>query len=347
MRSEFLASDYLRSKEIREAYMLYYMTTNLLKIIPPLRELSYSNFFEQTSPLRVLDLGSGTGAAIWGLLSYLHDEGKATAPDITLTDSLTENLSEAENFSRHFIKQFPGIIPRLSFEKFDLRKPGDIPEKIKSIGMFHLITIMNVLNELDEAGDSALLETLMSLLDEHGAIIMIEPATRTQSRRLLRFRDLAVQQGATIYSPCTRQGNCPALIKEDDWCHTEVEWKRPSFIEAIDDRVGTLRLSLKSTYMILRKDDITISEALAQKNLYRAVSERFDEKGRIRSFLCGENGRYEHIINKRDLNESNQDFAEVERYDLVKLLGTEVREHDIKLPPGAKFSIMLPNLGAR
>jgi ribosomal protein RSM22 (predicted rRNA methylase) len=85
-RSEFLASGYLRQKEIREAYALYYMTTNLLKTSQPLRELSLSKFFEYSSPLRILDLGTGTGAAIWGALSYFNDEEKNITSEIMLTE---------------------------------------------------------------------------------------------------------------------------------------------------------------------------------------------------------------------------------------------------------------------
>jgi ribosomal protein RSM22 (predicted rRNA methylase) len=345
-RAEFLASGYLRQKEIREAYALYYMTTNLLKVIQPLRELSVSNFFELSPPLRILDLGTGTGAAAWGVLSYLCDQWKNSTPEITLTDSLGENLHEAENFSRHFVPRLPAA-PKLAFEIFDLRKPEIIADKIKSSVPYHIVTMMNVLNELEEENDSALLTLLMSLLDEQGALIMIEPATRIESRRLLRFRDFAISRGATVYSPCTRQAGCPALMKEDDWCHTDIPWERPAFIKAIDDIVGTLRLSLKSTYLVLRKDGVTLGKALAEKNLYRIVSERFDEKGRVRAILCGENGRYEHIINKRDLTDTNRDFTNIQRYDVASLSGEEVREHDIRLLEDSTISIVLPILGAR
>lgn len=268
-------------------------------------------------------------------------------PEIMLTDSLQGNILEAEIFSRHLTPRLSGIVPKLAFEKFDLRKPNEISRSLKTHSPFHLITMMNVLNELDEVNDGALFESLMSLLEENGALIMIEPATRSESRRLLRFRDLAVLQGATVYSPCTRQGECPALIKEDDWCHTDVAWERPKFIKAIDDIVGTLRLSLKYTYIILRKDGVTLSNTLAEKNLYRVVSECFNEKGRVRAILCGENGRYEHIINKRDLSDSNRDFAEIKRYDVASLRGEEVRDHDIRLLKDSEFSIVLPILGAR
>ncbi len=346
-RDTFLASGYLKQKKIREAYALYYMTTNLLKIVQPLREISHSHFFEHSSSLRVLDLGTGIGAAAWGALTYFLKEKKNCRPEIMLTDSLGENLFEAEDFSRHFIPRLSGVMPKLSFAKFNLWKPNEIPEAIKKQAPFHLILMMNVLNELDEANDQAIHESVMSLLDANGAIIIIEPATRLESRRLLRFRDMAVTLGATIYSPCTRQADCPALIKDDDWCHTDVAWMRPKFIEAIDDIVGTLRLSLKYSYIILRKDELTLSKMFDQKNLYRIVSERFNEKGRIRSILCGENGRYEHVINKRDLSSYNKDFTEIQRYDLVSLEEAERREHDIRLLKDSKFSIVLPNLGAQ
>jgi ribosomal protein RSM22 (predicted rRNA methylase) len=344
-RTEFLARDYLKSKEIRESYLLYYMTTNLLKIIPPLRELALSGFFEKDS-LRVLDLGTGTGAAAWGLMTYLRNENKEANLNLVLTDSVKENLIEADNFSRNYIPHLSKI-PKISFEQYNLEDLHNIPGAVKEKAPYSLITMMNVLNELPEENDKALLDMMLSLLEYQGAIIMIEPATRIESRRLLRFRDLAVKESVTIYAPCTRQDGCPALIDEDNWCHSEVAWDRPAFIKAIDEITGMLRLSLKYSYVILRKDGMILSKALQKNNLYRVVSQRFDEKGRVRAYLCGEDGRNEHVINKRDVSESNRDFAEIERYDVVSLTGKEIREHDIKLPNGAEFSIVLPILGAR
>ncbi len=345
-RGEFLASDYLRSKEIRRAYALYYMTTNLLKIVPPLRELSFSSFFERPSSLKILDLGTGTGAAVWGALGYIQEVYPGTHSEVMMTDSLKENIQEAENTGKHFASSF-GIKPSLRFDQFDLRTPENIPQAVKDLAPYDLITMMNVLNELGESKDTLLLETLLSLLDEHGAIIMIEPATRSESRRLLRFRDLAVTMNATIYSPCFRQADCPALLRKDDWCHTDYAWERPAFIKAIDDIVGTLRLSLKSTYFIIRKDGLTLEKALAKKNLHRVVSERFDEKGRIRAILCGEDGRYEHIVNKRDISDSNHYFKKVERYDVIEIHGQQAREHDRRIESDSIFELVLPVLGAR
>src|SRR5579883_2354335 len=74
-RPRFLDKHYLSDRKLREAYQLYYTTTNLLKIIPPLRELALSGIFEHEQ-IDVLDLGTGTGAALWGLIQYFEQERK-------------------------------------------------------------------------------------------------------------------------------------------------------------------------------------------------------------------------------------------------------------------------------
>ncbi|MEP7235046.1 MAG: small ribosomal subunit Rsm22 family protein [Ignavibacteriota bacterium] len=345
-REEFLASGYLQQKKIRDAYSLYYMTTNLLKVIPPLNEISFSPSENIASEYRILDLGTGTGAASWGSLSYLNNSLHDQIIDVVLSDSLTENLREAEHFGKYFIKKLQAR-SQLYFEQFDLRDPKNIPALIRTKAPYKLIMMMNVLNELPEKNDTVLLEILLTLLDTHGSVLIIEPATRVESRRLLGFRDLAVNLGATIYSPCTRQESCPALSEEGDWCHNNIPWERPHFIMSIDEIVGTLRLSLKSSYVVLRKDSQTLGANLGEKNLQRVVSERFDEKGRIRSILCGKDGRYEHVINKRDITAQTSDFKEIERYDLIRIDGDERREHDVRITRESSIQIVLPNLGAR
>ncbi|MDP4220785.1 MAG: small ribosomal subunit Rsm22 family protein [Bacteroidota bacterium] len=344
-RSDFLASEYLKNREIREAYALYYMTTNLLKVFQPMRELALSGFFDRSS-LRILDLGCGTGSATWGTELFLRSKNKDIDAYFTLTDSLDENLAEAKTFSNYFLRHLSGTGSHLEFEQYDLRLSSEKPP-VLTRQPYDLVIMMNVLNELDEKDDTVLLNSLTSLLDTHGAIVIIEPATREQSRRLLRLRDLAVRSGATMYSPCSRQEGCPALVDPDDWCHTDVPWVRPPFIEAIDNIAGTLRLSLKYSYIVISKDGVTLSKSIGMNHLYRVVSERFNEKGRIRAILCGENGRCEHIINKRDRSEANADFASIERYDVVKLDGAVLREHDAILSKDSDFSIVLPVLGAR
>jgi ribosomal protein RSM22 (predicted rRNA methylase) len=153
-----------------------------------------------------------------------------------------------------------------------------------------------------------------------------------------------------VYAPCTRDGGCPALLDEDDWCHTEVRWQRPEFIKFVDDLAGTLRLSLKFTYGVFLNHDKNLSDLHQPERNYqttgRIVSEVFLEKGRTRLILCNQEGRREHILNTRDKTAENRDLIKAERYDLVVTRDLEVREHDVKVTSRSVFNIKSDHSGA-
>ena len=346
-RSTFLRSKYLSNPALQRAYLLYYTTTNLLKLWPPLRELAASGFFGRSSSVKHLDLGAGTGAAVWGLATYLKHEqrGIQTLSNFS-TDVLPQNLRTIGAFNAHFTRHISPLKIDLRTAQMDLA--GQKPMEGET---YDLITLMNVVNEIDEERDAQLISRLTSLIAERGAVIMIEPSTREQSRRALRFRDQMVEAGFHVYAPCCRTNECPALQNEGDWCHTEVRWKRPEFIKAIDDLAGTLRLSLKSTYAIFLKEDLNLSDFLLSKSHQaiphrdfhtagRIVSERFDEKGRVRMFVCNERGRKEYILNKRDRTPRNKAAMDARRYDLVQIEGIELREHDTKIARESVINIL-------
>jgi ribosomal protein RSM22 (predicted rRNA methylase) len=337
-REEFLLKRYLKDPDIRRAYALYYTTTNLLKPYIPLKEL----FFEKnlTGPLRVLDLGAGTGAASFGLLYFLQQRVFTAGVDLTLVDAVRENLHDASKLITAYAKSLPFKIA------LELYPKNILDDELLSGKEFDLILMMNTVNELDEQHASQLLQKLSSLLSPTGSLLVIEPAAREASRRLLSFRDNAVLSSYTVYAPCTRQANCPALINENDWCHTEVDWERPAFVRYIDDLIGTLRLSLKYTYVILNRNGETLSSRLERQELSRVVSDVFKEKGRTRFYLCDPGGRREHIINKRDISNSTKDVKDLERYDLVQISNIEQREHDVRITSVSDFTIVLPKSGA-
>jgi ribosomal protein RSM22 (predicted rRNA methylase) len=346
-RASFVKSKYLKKHDQRRAYLLYYVTTNFLKLWPPLRELAQSGFFEREE-IKHLDLGSGPGTAAFGLWTYLDSIQSQANCRSLLTDSLDENLKEAEKALRPVAKHV-SVTTSLSTATWDIRNTT-ISDAVLKGAPYDIITMMNVINELPEEIDEALIDRLLTLVKDDGAIIMIEPSTREVSRRSLRFRDRTVAKGAFVYAPCTRYGGCPALIDEDNWCHTEARWERPAFIKFIDDLAGTLRLSLKYTYAVFTKQDENLSDlhlpARDFSNTGRIVSEVFHEKGRTRLILCNQEGRREHVMNTRDKSAENRDMLKAERYDLVVLRDLEVREHDVKVTEGSVFNIKSDFSGA-
>jgi ribosomal protein RSM22 (predicted rRNA methylase) len=339
-RAEFVRSEYLRNEEQLQAYLLYYTSTNLLKLWPPLRELARDGFFERRTSISHLDLGSGTGAAVWGLATYLKNE----QPNVTLktlsTDKLPQNLKVIERFAK-------AMNAPIATSVLDLTSlPNGRAWIPASAGMttFDLVTLMNVLAEIGESHDENIISFLKERSSDGSAIVMIEPANRELSRRALRFRDRMVAAGFFVYAPCCRTGGCPALMDEDNWCHTEIPWARPDFIRAIDDEVATLRLSLKATYAVFLKQDRNLTDTFqTERDFYtplRVVSERFDEKGRQRFFGCNDRGRQEYVMNKRDRSDGNKGVKNIQRYDLVRAQGVEVRANDVKIGESASVDIL-------
>ena len=337
-RDQFLTKHYLKDPLLRKAYALYYTTTNFLKPYIPLKELFAGK--EPGSTFRALDLGAGTGAATLGLLHYLRHSGYSGHVEVTLVDAVDQNLSEATRLLNSYVRSLPFTVAISTQTKNIIA--GDLQLDAKT----DLILMMNTLNEIGDDHDAGLMKMIAGLLTDDGSLMLIEPASRTASRRTLEFRDRAVLDGYTVYAPCTRQSSCPALVKETDWCHTEVDWQRPGFIEYIDDIAGTLRLSLKYTYVIVNRSGETLGKRLDQSQLSRVVSEVFYEKGRTRFILCNDAGRSEHVINKRDISPENAKIKELERYDLVEARNVEVREHDVRITGDSIFRIVLPKSGA-
>jgi 2-polyprenyl-3-methyl-5-hydroxy-6-metoxy-1,4-benzoquinol methylase len=325
---------YMTKPLLRDAYRLYYTTTNLMKIWQPLGEWLQG---KDVRHLNMLDIGCGSGAASLGVIYYLAEYTHCESLQVTLVDSSHDNVRDAATLLQ---KAEVPLTVNVNCASRDIIKT-DLPE-----GKYDLIVMMNVLNELPDGSEEVIINKCQHNLHEDGAVIFIEPASQNESRRLLKLHDLAIEQGLTVYAPCTHQQHCPALAG-DDWCHSEVQWERPEFIQYLDDEVGTLRLALKYSYLILTKNDETLSQRLSVSNASRIVSEIFFEKGRTSFIACNGSGRAKHTINNRDRNDTNKSITDCRRYDLVEINDSELREHDVKITGNTRIRIVLPNLGAR
>ncbi len=329
--SKFIQTPYLENETARRAYLLYYTTCNLLKIYYPLTELERSGFFERVESLNVLDLGAGTGTMLCGLSFWLDQFPKKTGVRFTGCDHASGTLAELELFYRQL-----GFNHSVAVCQANLENKSTFQEK------FDLITGANFLNELSETGRNNVLEILKNDLHEDGFAIFIEPASVEASRTLLRFRDAALHQGWFVYAPCLTHKDCPALSRENDWCHHSVKWQRPKFIEIIDGMIGNVKTSLKFSYLILSRRNAHVTDFMLPKRnfetQFRVVSELFEEKGRSRAFLCNDLGRNNFLKNKRDRSASNRDFDELERYDLVQIEPFTVKKNQMQIEKDSKIS---------
>ncbi len=310
---------YLDDEAFLRAYFVYFTSANLLKLHRPLQEWAANA--APPNPLRICDIGCGPGTGLLGTLSWLRSHGISVPLDYTGVDRSGAALRLARKTADALIRiadtpAGPGSMS-CDFRYVDIH---DLPDRLQD--SFDLILMMNTLNELPLEKRHAFLDRMSPLLSPRGFLLLVEPAHRIASRQLLEARDRLADAGWTVYSPCFFQNHCPALDRERDWCHAEDAWERPAFLRLIDHHTGSVKLTLKYSYVLLNRHGETLASRLGLMNLERVVSTPFHEKGRLRLFACGTRGRRLMELNRRDLSPSNKPFKKLRRYDIAVVEGT-------------------------
>jgi SAM-dependent methyltransferase len=242
------------------------------------------------APGRALDLGAGTGAAGAALRARFGDGLQVVSVDRVAA---------------------PGIVP------CDLAR--ELPRlEGKDAGKFDLIVAAHLLGELfldqapvarAEARVRRVLAWCRELLAPGGTALLIEPALRETSRGLLEVRDRLVAAGLHVVAPCFWVGPCPALARERDWCHDATA--APAGVPGA--RVDFSWIALEAT-----------RPAPAPPTRWRVVSDRLVEKGRLKVFACGAEGRHAVARLDRAASRANAAFEEIERGEVVTIAGARV-----------------------
>jgi ribosomal protein RSM22 (predicted rRNA methylase) len=174
-------------------------------------------------------------------------------------------------------------------------------------GRFDLIVAAHLLNELFVGrADRVALRArraatwAQALLAPTGLLILIEPALRETSRELLAVRDALLKAGLHVVAPCFWQGPCPALASERDWCH--------------DAAPVPSRARVDFSYVVLQAQPVAPAP-----DLERVVSDPLPEKGRLRLYVCGAQGRRELIRLSRHRSEANAGLDRAARGDVLRI----------------------------
>lgn len=117
---------------------------------------------------------------------------------------------------------------------------------------------------------------------DYEALIIIEPSTREDARRLQAERPKLREAGFTLWAPCPHQDDCPLLVSERDWCHDRVHFAAPAWFTAIEKRLPIKNRTLSFSYLAARKKP----SPLETRSLARLVGDTLDEKGKSRQALC-------------------------------------------------------------
>ncbi len=160
------------------------------------------------------------------------------------------------------------------------------------------------------------LKTLPSWAEQCGGILLVEPATKEDGRRLLKVRQDLINKGWYVAAPCTHQGMCPLIDSERDWCHDRATWQQPVELLRLEQHMPIKNGTLPFSYLMLTKNKPTTSTSSHQMRA-RMTGDFQEFKGFGKQLICRGPEREFLSWQKRDFKKN--DYPKIARGDLVTI----------------------------
>jgi len=285
-------------------------------------------------PLRVLDLGCGSGAASFALLDQLDATGLPVEVEHYGVDRSGYNLDAARELASS--QSYENIqvtsewlrrdvtSSQFSWDKKPFNKSWDIILMSFSFGEFVV--------GLEDEQAVEVVHDLADALRDAGTVLITEPSLMETSVRLEVVRDaVAASQELQVLAPCLHQDACPALEQKRFWCHEVRKWHPPETIAYLNTRLHREIRFLKFSFLLFQKT-AEIPTTDAGDAYFRLVSPSSKKSGQMVCKGCSANGvinTYEWLT--RNLSkEQVKNHLGLERGDCVfakeiKPLGTPGR----------------------
>ncbi|WP_024800539.1 small ribosomal subunit Rsm22 family protein [Nocardia sp. BMG51109] len=224
-------------------------------------------------PETLLDVGGGTGAALWAAADLFPSLTAATVLD---------QVDEALRLGRRLAERSASAAVRSAGWRRVTFAESPFP------GGADLVVVSYVLSELSQADQSALIARSSESAE---VVTVIEPGTPDGHQRILAAREVLIDAGLTVVAPCPHQDPCP-LADGADWCHFSARINRTS-----------LHRRLKGGE--LSHEDEKFSYVIASRTAYERAAGRIlrhpvERKGLVTMQVCTpEDGVVPTLVAKR------------------------------------------------
>ena len=215
----------------------------------------------------VLDIGSGTGAGEWAVLSNIDVE------EIVCI----EREKEMENMAKKLLQGHNNIKWRNQ----------DIVQ-INITDKADLVIASYMINELTEASKEKVINDILQAFKK--LVIFIEPGTPEGFNNIRKIQRLALEGNLNIIAPCTSQTECG--LPTDDWCHSIVRVERNKIHKFVKDADVPYE-DEKFSYIAISKEKIDNSGA-------RILRHPNISSGFIKVKLCNNGNIEEKTITKKE-----------------------------------------------
>lgn len=234
------------NREFRIAYLTYFFPLNYirnLRIYKMAMQLKFPNDFDT-----FIDFGCGLGSS---LLAAHDSQFLPTKTSLTLIDNTAWPIDFLEE---HFSPPY----------KISRQLPRSVE---KSFAVFSYS-----LNEIISPPD---------WIFDVQHILIVEPSTVTHSRKLMTFRQQLIENGFSLWAPCTHQMDCPLLLhSQKDWCHDRAHWQQPDWFTKIENHLPIKNNTITTSYLLA-------SKIKNSRHFFgRIIGDEQKEKGKTRWMFC-------------------------------------------------------------
>jgi ribosomal protein RSM22 (predicted rRNA methylase) len=271
-------------KWAQAAQVAYYLPLNYLRCQAVVDEAKRVRFFDDIKSF--CEIGSGLGA-------------------------LTSHLSE--NISNGYCVEISNEANQLHQKLFPKQKHGYKNDALSA--PVDLVAFSYVLTELSNIPSSAL---------NAEALLIIEPSTQDDGRKLMSLRQKLIDKGFYIWGPCTHQGKCPLLThSKKDWCHDRIHLQMPEWFLNIEKHLKFKNRTVTYSYLLARK---TAPPAIKASSA-RSVGDMLEEKGKSKVMICrGEEREFLSWLHKDKMD------IEIHRGELLNLdFPTETKGSELRI----------------
>ncbi|MCP3804403.1 small ribosomal subunit Rsm22 family protein [Allokutzneria sp. A3M-2-11 16] len=253
------------------AYAGYRMPATYAAVRAVLDEVA--TFAPEFSPKSHVDVGGGTGTALWA----------AAGTWSTLTElTVVEQVEKALALGRKLAASAKS--PALRSATW---RRGVIDPKTP-LPAADLVTLSYVLGELPEAMRS---RTVAWLAASGAMVVLIEPGTPAGYSRIAEARAQLLDMGRSLVAPCPHEHACP-IPRGSDWCHFSARLPRVGAHRLIKE--GTLNFEDEKFSYVAAS---TVPLSRAENRILRHPLKR---KGLVSLQLCSNDGALsETTVTKR------------------------------------------------
>lgn len=255
--------EFSNNKWAEIASLVYYFPLNFLRNLKVFNEAQRVGFFQDIT--NVVEFGSGFGPSSWAI--------KCLSEQIPVQRLLwIERNTDVSTYAESFKKMFSTNLEFFSLSQSYNEKICADWQKQNTMAIFSYS-----LTELNE---------LPQWCKNFEALAIIEPSTQEDGRRLQELRAQLIHQGYSIWAPCLHEQECPLLKhSKKDWCHDRLFFKKPQWLEKIENHLAWENNSLTYSYLLARKKT-PAWKVSPPKNTARVIGDTLYEKGKTRQMIC-------------------------------------------------------------